>query len=456
MREGITMVKKISNVYLCNNCDFRALKWEGKCSGCGEWNSLVQVEESSKQRKLDEQGSRPERVSEVNTQEYSRKVTGIAEFDRVLGGGIVIGSLTLLGGEPGIGKSTLLTEVLAALSKKYPQEDILYVSGEESIHQVADRVKRLGLIHANFYIYNETNWQSILGQIKKIRPSVIVLDSIQTTVSGEVQSAAGSVSQVREVTYELMNHVKGSSMTCFVIGHITKEGSIAGPKILEHMVDTVIYFEGDQLSNNRILRSIKNRFGNTNEVGIFEMNEKGLNQVLNPSQYFIDASNVDAYGRSISCVMEGTRPLFIEVQALVVDGQGRKTTQGIDTNRVSMLVAVIEKYLGIPMNISDIYLNIIGGIKVKGQDTDLSIISSLLSSFKNKKIDTETILIGEVGLNGEVRSVGNIDKRIKEMERLKYKKLITSKNISQRITGKSKLEIIGISKIQEIEEHLNL
>ncbi len=454
------MSKKISVAYVCKNCGLRVLKWAGRCVDCSEWNSFEEEEVSGKRVVVKgEIENIPKRVGEVEVSHYERKLTGISEFDRVLGGGIVIGSLTLVGGEPGIGKSTLLTEVLAKLSKRYNQESILYISGEESIHQIAQRSNRLGLKGSEYYIYNETNWQKILGQIKKFKPSVIVLDSIQTTVSSDIASSPGSISQIREVTYELMNHVKGSSTTCFVVGHITKEGTIAGPKILEHMVDSVIYFEGDQLGNYRILRSIKNRFGNTNEVGIFEMKEDGLKEVKNPSQYFLESDSSETFGRSLSCINEGTRPLFIEIQALVVEnkyGNGRRTTQGVDVNRLAMIVAIIEKYLGIPMGYNDIYLNIVGGFKIKTQDTDLSIIASLLSSYRNKKIEEGIIFLGEVGLNGEVRSVTHIEKRIKEMEQLNYKKVITSKKISLEYQKRTKLKLIGLKRINELEKVVSL
>jgi len=397
--------------------------------------------------------SEPRKVSQINSKAYVRSSSGIGEFDRVLGGGLVEGSLILIGGEPGIGKSTLLTEVLSKLTILSPSDSILYVSGEESESQVANRSKRLGIKDSNFYIYNETSWQKILKQIKKLKPKFMVLDSIQTTISCEIQSAPGTVSQIREVTYELMNYVKAHGVTCFVVGHITKEGSIAGPKILEHMVDTVIYFEGDQFGHYRLLRAIKNRFGNTNEVGIFEMKENGLKEVLNPSQYFIDENLKDIFGRSLSCINEGTRPLFVEIQALVIEnkyGNGRRVTQGLEANRLSMLVAIIEKYLDLPLGYSDIYLNIVGGIKLVSRDTDLAVIASLISSYKGERIDNQTIFLGEVGLTGEVRAITFFEKRLKEMEQLKYKRIVTSQKIAKEFEGKSKIQLKGISTIKEL------
>ncbi|OUR92922.1 DNA repair protein RadA [Halobacteriovorax marinus] len=455
------MANKNSVTYTCQICGFQSPKWVGKCSDCQEWNSFEEQTFSSraemKAHKRDESREieGPKRISEIDAETYTRCTSGIGEFDRVLGGGLVQGSLILIGGEPGIGKSTLLTELLSRLTILNPKNSILYVSGEESNSQVANRSKRLGLKDSNFYIYNETNWQRILKQIKKLKPKFMVLDSIQTTTSSEIQSAPGTVSQIREVTYELMNHVKSHGITCFVVGHITKEGSIAGPKILEHMVDTVIYFEGDQFGHYRMLRAIKNRFGNTNEVGIFEMKENGLKEVLNPSQYFLDENLRDVFGRSLSCINEGSRPLFVEIQALVIEnkfGNGRRTTQGIESNRLSMLVAVIEKYLDLPLGYNDIFLNVVGGIKLVTRDTDLSIIASLISSFQGKYIDSQTIFLGEVGLTGEVRSVTHFEKRLAEMEQLNYKRLVTSYKLANEFKGKTKIQMRGIKTIKEIEK----
>lgn len=451
------MPKKNSSTYTCQSCGFQSPKWVGKCQECQEWNSF-ELENYSSRREVGGDGSEvPRKISEINSKEYKRTSSGMGEFDRVLGGGLVGGSLVLIGGEPGIGKSTLLTELLSRLTLSNPKEPILYVSGEESEKQIANRSIRLGIKGTNFYILNEANWQKILKQVKKLRPKFMVLDSIQTTISDEVQAAPGTVSQIREVTYELMNHVKAHEITCLVVGHITKEGSIAGPKILEHMVDTVIYFEGDQFGHYRLLRSIKNRFGNTNEVGIFEMKENGLKEVINPSQYFLDDNLKELYGRSLSCINEGTRPLFVEIQALVIEnkfGNGRRTTQGIDSNRLAMLVAVIEKYLDHPLGINDIYLNIVGGIKLNSRDTDLAVVTSLISSYKSERIDNETIFLGEVGLTGEVRSVTFFEKRLKEMEQLNYKRLVTSHKLAKKFKNKSKIEIIGVKTITELQNFL--
>jgi DNA repair protein RadA/Sms len=455
---------KIKTKYTCSSCCYSTGKWLGRCPECDEWNTLEEgvIEQEVVQRSVSNKRSSstkdtPKKISEISSINYTRFKTSIGEFDRVLGDGITKGSITLLGGEPGIGKSTLLMEVCKKLSKQFTETTTLYVSGEESSSQIAQRSKRLGVKDGNFFILNETCWQDILGHIKKLKPTFLVIDSIQTTVSSEIPSAAGTVSQIREVTYELMNYAKAHDLTCFVIGHVTKEGSIAGPKILEHMVDSVVYFEGDQFGQYRVLRVIKNRFGNTNEIGIFEMVENGLKEVQNPSQYFLESSLKDAYGRSLTCIVEGSRPIFVEIQALVVEnkfGNGRRTTQGLDNNRLSLLVAVIDKYFEVPLSFNDIYLNVVGGIKLISRESDLAIIASLISSYRGKKISDEIIMIGEVGLTGEVRSVSMIETRLRELEQLNYKKVITSVRSANELNEKFNLEIIGIAKAQELEDLL--
>jgi len=456
------MAKK-HTTFVCQSCSFQTSKWMGKCPECGEWNTFQEeVEIAPKDLNRAHKRSAlstetPKLIKEVEITKEHRIKTGMNEFDRVVGGGVVPGSLILIGGEPGIGKSTLLTKIMALLSQANKDENVLYVSGEESVNQVADRAKRLEVNANSFYIYNETNWQKVLEQIHKLKPKFLVIDSIQTTTSSEIDSAPGTASQIREVTYELMNNVKSSGITCFVIGHITKEGSIAGPKILEHMVDTVIYFEGDQFGQYRILRAIKNRFGNTNEVGIFEMKENGLQEVKNPSQFFLDEELEGAFGRSLTCILEGSRSLFVEIQALVVEnkfGNGRRTTQGIDNNRLAMMVAVIEKYFGIPLGFNDIYLNVVGGMKLQSRESDLSIIASLISSYKSKPIDANTVFVGEVGLTGEVRSVPMMEARIKEMAQLNYKRVITSEKTSRELKGKFKIDLVGIRSAREIEKFI--
>jgi DNA repair protein RadA/Sms len=453
---------KIQTKFICQSCSYQASKWLGKCPECNEWNSFLdeikfsQKDINTQRINKNQNHVPPKLIQEIKFKEEFRVKTNVKEFDRVLGGGVVPGSLILIGGEPGIGKSTLLAKIVGALSNT-EGESVLYVSGEESIGQVADRLRRVGSISEKLFIYHENNWQKILEQINLIKPKYLVIDSIQTTSSSEIDSSPGSVTQVREVTSELMNNVKGSEITCFVIGHITKEGSIAGPKVLEHMVDAVIYFEGDQFGQYRILRAIKNRFGNVNEIGIFEMKENGLVEVVNPSSFFLTEELVYSPGRSISCIQEGTRYLFVEIQALVVEnktGNGRRVTVGLDNNRVAMLVAVIEKYFKIPMSFNDVYLNVTGGMKIQSREVDLSIVASLLSSFKNKAIDSKTVFVGEVGLSGEVRSVPFIETRIKELAQLSYDRVITSEKAAVELKNKFKIEIVGIKTAKEIENYI--
>lgn len=449
---------KVKTVFTCQECGYQSPKWLGKCPDCQQWNSFSE-EESIKPSKAAPKSiagreSRPKTIDEIEHETFKRYVTGIGEFDRVMGDGVTVGSLTLIGGEPGIGKSTLLMEVCGKLVDRYAGERILYVSGEESESQVASRSKRLGVKNANFYIFNETNWQRVLEQIKELKPKFLVLDSIQTTHSNQIESAAGTLTQIREVTYELMNYAKAHDLTCFIIGHVTKEGQIAGPKVLEHMVDTVIYFEGDQLGQYRMLRVMKNRFGNTNEVGIFEMLESGLREIKNPSQYFLEQSIPGSFGRSLTCILEGSRSLFVEIQALVVENKfavGRRTTQGLDSNRVALLVAVIDKYLGIPLSYNDIYVNVVGGMKLTTRENDLSVIASLLSSYYATPIASDTLFLGEVGLTGEVRSVPMMEMRLKEIAQMNYKRVITSKRAAEDLKGKFKLELVGISKASELK-----
>ena len=452
---------KIKSVFTCQECGYKSAKWLGKCPDCNQWNSFTEEEEikasKAAPKSIAGRDSKPKTINEIEHETVPRYFTKIGEFDRVMGGGVTIGSLTLIGGEPGIGKSTLLMEVCGKLLNEYKDERILYVSGEESESQVAGRSKRLGVKNQGFYIYNETNWQKILEQVKELKPKFLVLDSIQTTHSNQVDSAAGTLTQIREVTYELMNYAKAYGLTCFIIGHVTKEGQIAGPKILEHMVDTVIYFEGDQLGQYRMLRVMKNRFGNTNEVGIFEMQEKGLVEIKNPSQYFLEQSLPGSYGRSLTCILEGSRSLFVEIQALVVENKfavGRRTTQGLDSNRVALLVAVIDKYLGIPLSYNDIYVNVVGGMKLTTRENDLSVIASLLSSYYQSSVAHDTIFLGEVGLTGEVRSVPMMEMRLKEIAQMNYKRVITSKRAADYFKGKFNIEITGITKASELKNLL--
>ncbi len=445
---------KISTSFVCIECGHESSQWLGRCPECQQWNTFSEESKFKIKSTESKNTNKALKITDISEKLNTRIQSGIKEFDRVVGGGIVPGSLILIGGEPGIGKSTLLTMIMGKLSEN---QSVLYISGEESSSQIASRMKRLKITNENLLILNETNWHLIKDQIKKIKPKFIVLDSIQTTTSPEIQSPAGSVSQIKEVTYELMTHMKSQNITTFVIGHINKEGSIAGPKILEHMVDTVIYFEGDQYGQYRILRAIKNRFGNANEIGIFEMNEAGLEEVENPSKYFIDDQQNEHHGRSLSCILEGSRTLFIEVQALVVENKfasGRRTTQGIDANRLAMLVAVIDKYLDIPISLNDIYLNIVGGVKINSRETDLAVIVSLISSYKSKPAPTDVIFMGEVGLTGEVRGPHMMESRLKEIVQLNYRKILTSKKIAEKYKDRYDVELIGIKDVKELSAFL--
>ncbi|MFN8370008.1 MAG: DNA repair protein RadA [Bacteriovoracaceae bacterium] len=456
--------KKIKTQFTCQTCGYSTSKWIGKCPDCNEWNTFIEEEQSKSsttvfENSLKNKSSIPKTISDIQSIKQDRILTGISEFDRVVGNGLVSGSLILVGGEPGIGKSTLMMEISGKLANLNQDFIVLYISGEESAEQVASRSKRLGITSKNMLICHESNWQNILEHIKKFKPTFLIIDSIQTIYTGEIASPPGTVSQIRDVTYELMNQAKGFNITTFIIGHVTKEGNIAGPKILEHMVDTVVYFEGDQFGQYRLLRAIKNRFGNTNEVGIFEMHEVGLKEVSNPSLYFLDENLENNYGRSISCIVEGSRPLFIELQALVVEnkyGTGRRTTQGIDTNRLAMLIAIIEKYFGIPISFNDIYVNVVGGIKLLTRETDLGIIAAILSSLKNKPIDNSIVFLGEVGLTGEVRSVPMVEIRIKEIVQMKFQKIVTSERTAKEYAGKYKINIVGIKKASQLEQVIDI
>ncbi len=455
---------KTKTIYECQHCGHQSAKWVGKCVECEMWNSYEEVSvlaskggnsvQQSRVKALE--NNKPKKIEEIRLDKVERLKTGIAEFDRVMGGGITLGSLNLIGGEPGIGKSTLLMEVCGKITREKPEWKILYVSGEESESQIAQRSQRLGVRGDNFYILHQTCWEKIAEQINKLSPDFLVVDSIQTTASESIPSAAGTVTQIREVTYELMNCAKSQGITSFIIGHVTKDGNISGPKVLEHMVDGVVYFEGDQYNYYRLLRVLKNRFGNTHEVGIFEMQEDGLREVHNPSQYFIEKSFDGAFGRSLSCVLEGTRPLFVEIQALVVEnkfGNGRRTTHGIDQNRLAMLVAVIEKYYELPLFYQDIYVNVVGGLKLTQRDSDLSVIASLLSSYYKKPLNEKTLFLGEVGLTGEIRKIPMANIILKEVDLLQYERVVTSKRMDPKILAELNLEVIGVEKISDLRDY---
>lgn len=449
------MAAKFKTRYICQSCGFVSPRWIGKCPECNSWNSLTEEVISTDKKKLDRDISRKASsaevhlITEVKTQGEHRSITGLEEFDRVLGGGIVKGSVMLLGGDPGIGKSTLMLQIAEKLKDKV----FLYVSGEESPLQIKMRADRLGFKTGNFYVLPETDVDIVQAVIQDRNPDFVVIDSIQTMYRNELESAPGTVSQLRECTALLINIAKSSGIPVFIVGHITKDGSIAGPKIIEHMVDVVLQFEGERTHLYRILRGIKNRFGSTNEIGIFEMTESGLREVKNPSEVFLSQRNYGASGCVISSSIEGTRPILIEVQALVTEtsfGFPQRTSMGYDVKRLNILIAVLEKKLGLYLNKYDIFINIAGGVKVNEPAVDFAIAASIFSSLRDIPVDSETVLVGEVGLAGEIRTISGIDRRINEADKLGFKKILVPKsNLKGLNTGKRKIEIIGVEKIKD-------
>ena len=446
------MAGKKNIVYFCSECGYESSKWMGQCPSCGAWNSFTE----QVQEKLSKSGEKKTRdaviktINEIVSDDEERTVTGIEEFDRVLGGGIVRGSLVLVGGDPGIGKSTLLLQVSRELSHK--QKKILYVSGEESLRQIKLRADRMGEFSDNLLLLSETDLSVIDGVIRKIKPDMVVIDSIQTMYNDSVNSAPGSVSQVRESTAVLMQLAKGLNVTIFVVGHVTKEGMVAGPRILEHMVDTVLYFEGDRHASYRILRSVKNRFGSTDEIGVFEMRNSGLREVINPSEFMLDGRAEEGSGSVCTCQMEGTRPILMEVQALVTRsnfGMPRRTAAGMDYNRVNLLMAVLEKRGGFRLSDFDAYVNIAGGIRATEPAIDLAVCLSIMSSYKDINIDRDTVAFGEVGLGGEVRSVTFPDQRVKEAAKLGFKKVILPYSNLKNISS-SEIELVPVKTVRDV------
>ncbi len=441
--------------YICQECGFESPKWLGKCPSCSSWNSFVEVERKKGEVIISE--SEPLSYNEIGIDEWERMKTGISEFDRCMGGGIIKGSITLIGGEPGIGKSTLLLQVSHSLENKGYK--VLYVSGEESPSQIKLRGERIGIRAKNLYILSETMWEQVEEKINFLKPDFLVCDSIQTIFSANLDSLPGSMAQVREVASRIFNVAKKGGITSFIIGHITKEGIIAGPKSLEHIVDAVLYFEGERFQSHRILRAVKNRFGAVSEVGLFEMEEKGLIPVQNPSNLFLSDLAGKETGVSIYCGFQGTRPMLLEIQTLVSPtvylGSPRRTTIGLDPARTSMLIAIAEKRLGFSFAGEDIFVNVAGGIYIDDPSSDLSLIASLISSKKNNPVPAGTVFFGEVGLAGEVRSVKDSEARIKEAESLGFKKVILpEKNIPRK--REFEIEIEGISHIRELYRVLKL
>lgn len=453
------MAKGKSTLFFCQSCGYESAKWMGQCPGCREWNTFVEEQVVTGQGKstgkmkassgLSER-SKPAKLSEVSLREEDRISTGIGELDRVLGGGIVAGSLTLVGGDPGIGKSTLLLQVCRNLAKA--EREVLYVSGEESLKQIKLRANRIGDFSDHLKLLCETNLEDIEETIRRNKPEIVIIDSIQTMFHGDISSAPGSVSQVREATSVLLQLAKGLNVSIFIVGHVTKEGTVAGPRVLEHMVDTVLYFEGDRHASYRILRGVKNRFGSTNEIGVFEMESDGLKEVLNPSEFMLNGRPEDASGSIVVCSMEGTRPILVEIQALVCHsnfGIPRRQTTGTDFNRVNLLMAVLEKRLGLQMGNCDAYVNIAGGIKIQEPAIDLGIVMAVVSSFKNRAIDSGMIAMGEVGLSGEVRAVNMIQGRVQEAKKLGFTACIIPAVCMDSVREISGIKVIGVNNVGE-------
>lgn len=453
------MATKIKTVFFCQKCGYESSKWMGQCPGCREWNTFVEETVKPTTKALGKQTSgissgeftKPVSLSEIEMNDEERADTHIGEFNRVLGGGLVRGSLILVGGDPGIGKSTLLLQVAGNLSGD--KKDILYISGEESLRQIKLRANRLGSFSESLKFLCETNLSNIEEAIVRTKPEVIIIDSIQTMANENVSSAPGSVSQVRESTAVLMRIAKSMNITVFIVGHVTKEGQVAGPRVLEHMVDTVLYFEGDRHASYRILRAVKNRFGSTNEIGVFEMQEKGLVEVTNPSEFMLDGRPDNASGSVVTCSVEGTRPILIEVQALVTHtnfGFPRRQANGTDYNRVNLLMAVLEKRIGLQLGDFDAYVNLAGGMKVAEPSLDLGICLAIISSFKNRPISDDVIAFGEVGLSGEVRSVTMAEARVQEAEKLGFKTCIVPKALADKLKKSYKnIEIIGVASVSD-------
>jgi DNA repair protein RadA/Sms len=450
---------KTKTVFVCNECGYESAKWLGKCPACNSWNSFFE----QKVEKIIEAGrverkelNIPKALNTYKGEETIRTSTGFAEVDRVLGGGLVKGSLILLGGEPGIGKSTL---ILQLCDKVKGEGKVLYVSGEESAEQIKLRADRLNINNDDIMFLGETDIEVVNQAIIDINPKLVIIDSIQTMYSDELSAAAGSVSQVREITSQVMRICKSRAITTIIIGHVTKEGNIAGPRVLEHMVDTVLYLEGERYFSYRILRGVKNRFGSTNEIGMFEMKQEGMCEILNPSDVLISEREDNPAGSCIVSSMEGTRPILVELQALTsksVFGFPKRTANGLDFNRLALLIAVLEERAGMMLGTQDVYLNVVGGMKINEPALDLGIMCTVASSFKNMPIAKDTVIMGEVGLTGEVRRINFIEKRIKEAEKLGFKTCIIPESNKKLLKENYKLDIISVKNIQEAMKKLGL
>jgi len=449
-------------IFVCQNCGSQSRKWLGQCTDCDQWNTMVEerfraaVQAAGAGRSLSQfRSSSPIAYGNIESQDDARTASGIDELDRVLGGGIVAGSLVLIGGAPGIGKSTIVMQMADKLAMN--GTSVLYVSGEESERQIKMRGERLGVASENLFLLTETNLQAILAEANALRPEFVIVDSIQTVFSDQVESAPGSVSQVREVAAQFMTFAKSTSTPVFLTGHVTKEGSLAGPKTLEHIVDTVLYFEGDRHHNHRIIRATKNRFGAANEIGIFEMTNSGLVPVANPSELFLQERPENATGSVVTVCMEGTRPMLVEVQALVSGtkfGSGRRMTQGFDHNRTSLLIAVLEKRLGFQLAGDDVFVNVAGGMEIDEPAADLGIIASIASSYRNLQVPPETAVFGEVGLTGEIRGVLQASVRAREAQTLGFKKLILPESNKKGLEKLLGIRVIGVKNLEQAMEEL--
>ena len=450
------MLKNKKVVYFCQECGYESPKWMGQCPGCREWNTFVEETVSTKKpsssgaMKSSEKRQEPVILKDISLSEDERQTTQIGELDRVLGGGIVPGSLVLVGGDPGIGKSTLLLQVCRNLAEK--QVSVLYISGEESLRQIKLRANRIGQFTDKMQLLCETNLEVIREVIERRKPDVVVIDSIQTMFHEDVSSAPGSVSQVRESTNILMQIAKGMGVSIFIVGHVTKEGNVAGPRVLEHMVDTVLYFEGDRHASYRILRAVKNRFGSTNEIGVFEMCNTGLEEVKNPSEYMLNGRPEDASGSVVACSMEGTRPILVEIQALVCQsnfGIPRRTAVGTDFNRVNLLMAVLEKKVGLRLAASDAYVNIAGGMKMTEPAIDLGICLAIVSSAKDIVIPDNVMVFGEVGLSGEIRAVNMAGQRVQEAKKLGFGTVVLPEVCRSSVGKVEGINLVYVSQIRD-------
>ncbi|SHJ31664.1 DNA repair protein RadA [Lutispora thermophila] len=444
---------KLKTKYVCTECGCESPKWMGKCPECNQWNTFIEEVDTKTVAASSASlinAAKPQKMKDISMEEEMRLSTGLGELDRVLGGGIVKGSLVLVGGDPGIGKSTLLLQLSNNVAKNGLK--VLYVSGEESSKQIKIRAQRMNLDSESIYLLSENNMEYIQQNIQDINPDVLIMDSIQTVYNPSILSAPGSVSQVRDATGNLMRIAKGDGITVFIVGHVTKAGAIAGPRVLEHMVDTVLYFEGDSHMSYRILRAVKNRFGSTNELGIFEMADTGLTEVINPSQMLLSGRMKGVSGSAIIASIEGTRPMLVEVQALLSYtnfGVPRRAATGADYNRVVLLMAVLEKRVGLQLQNYDSYVNVVGGIRLNDPSSDLGIIAAIASSYKDKEIDDSAVIIGEVGLAGEVRAVNFIEKRINEAYKLGFTKCIIPYNNFKNLKGSANIKVYGVKSVEE-------